>query len=222
MEAFNTFRPKLWACRGPDLLGLVAYLHIDGTLAPTTGRKKEVIDISFNGIWRYHALVVSLANTREVLYLVNRSGNVLNHAGAAHWINAAVDLITQHMPRVRLRGDTDFSLTANFDSCAERADFVFGMDNTTALRARAQALADTARRRLDRPTAPTIATGQARASRHDVKTGIVTERHYLHLRLDYEDLAEFIYTPGKCAPAYRLLALRKNISRVHAQHVLLD
>ena len=76
MEAINTVRPKLWASRGRDLLGPVAYLDIDGTLAPTTGRKKEGMDISYNGIWGYHPLVVSLANTREVLYLVNRPGNV--------------------------------------------------------------------------------------------------------------------------------------------------
>ena len=96
------------------------------------------------------------------------------------------------------------------------------MDNTTALRARAEALAQTAWRRLERPTAPTSATGQTRARRHDVKAGIVTEREYLNLRLDYEDLAEFTYTPGKCARAYRVIALRKNISRARGEHVLLE
>ncbi len=222
MEAINTVRPKLWAGRGRDLLGPVAYLDIDGTLAPTTGRKKEGMDISYNGIWGYHPLVVSLANTREVLYLVNRPGNVPSHTGAAQWINAAVDLVAPHTPRVCLRGDTDFSLTANFDSWAERADFVFGMDNTTALRTRAEALDQSAWRRLERPTAPTSASGQARARREDVKAGIVTEREYLNLRLDYEDVAEFDYRPGKCTRPYRVIALRKNISRARGEHVLLE
>ena len=134
MEAINSIRPQLWRGRGRGVLGPVAHLDIDGTLAPTTGSKKEGMDISYKGIWGYAPLIVSLANTKEVLYLVNRPGNAPSHAGAAVWIDAAIDLVTPHAPRVCLRGDTDFSLTAHFDAWAERADFVFGMDNTTPLR----------------------------------------------------------------------------------------
>ena len=222
MEAINSVRPKLWAGRAADLLGPVAYLDVDGTLAPTTGAKKAGMDISYKGIWGYHPLIVSLANTREVLYLVNRPGNVPSHTGAAQWINAAIDLVAPHTERVCLRGDTDFSLTAHFDTWATRADFVFGMDNTTPLRTHADALPETAWRRLDRPTPYQNQTGRTRARRDDVKQTIVTEREYLDLRLNYEDVAEFTYQPGKCARGYRVIALRKNISRARGEHVLLE
>jgi len=51
MEAINTVRPKLWRSRGRDLLGPVAYLDVDGTITPTTGSRKEGMDISYKGIW---------------------------------------------------------------------------------------------------------------------------------------------------------------------------
>jgi hypothetical protein len=75
MEAINSVRPALWAGRGADLLGEVAYLDADGTIVPTTGELKQGMDISYKGIWGYAPLLVTLANTREVLYLVNRPGN---------------------------------------------------------------------------------------------------------------------------------------------------
>jgi len=55
----------LWAGRGQDLLGPMAYIDVDGTIAPTYGQRKAGMDISYKGIWGYAPLIVSLANTRE-------------------------------------------------------------------------------------------------------------------------------------------------------------
>ncbi len=222
MKAVNTIRAKLWAGRGRDLLGPVAYLDVDGTITPTGGKRKQGMDMSYKGIWGYAPLIVSLANTKEVLYLVNRSGNAPSHQGAAAWIDKAIDLVAPHAPRVCLRGDTDFSLTAHFDAWAERVDFIFGMDNSTALRSRAEALDEQAWRRLHRPAPYQTGTGQVRARRADAKAAIVAEREYLNLQLNHEDVAEFDYRPGKCARPYRVIALRKNISRARGEQVLLD
>jgi len=116
METINQVRPQLWTGRGRDLLGPIAYLDADGTIAPTTGSRKQGMDMSYKGIWGYAPLIVSLANTKEVLYLVNRPGNVPSHQDAAGWIDKAIDLVARHAERVCLRGDTDFSLTANPDA----------------------------------------------------------------------------------------------------------
>ena len=124
-------RPRLWRGRGRDLLAPVAYVDVDGTLAPTLGDKKDGMDMSYKGVWGYHPLVISLANTGEVLYLVNRPGNVVSHEGAAEWIGKAIGLVAPHVERVCVRGDTDFSLTANFDRWSEEADFIFGYDSQT-------------------------------------------------------------------------------------------
>jgi hypothetical protein len=112
MEAINAVRPKLWVGRGRELLGPITYVDIDGTIAPTYGKCKEGMDISYKGIWGYAPLIISLANTKEVLYVVNRSGNAPSHDGAAEWIDGALGLISPYAARICLRGDTDFSLTA--------------------------------------------------------------------------------------------------------------
>jgi len=222
MEAINAVRPKLWTGRGAELLGPTAYIDADGTIAPTCGQRKQGMDMSYKGIWGYAPLIVSLANTKEVLYVVNRPGNAPSHQGAAEWIDKAIDLVAPHAPRVCLRGDTDFSLTAHFDRWAKRVDFIFGIDNTPALRQRAEALDASRWRRLHRPAPYQTSTGTTRARRPNHKQHIVKERGYLNLELQHEDIAEFFYIPGKCARAYRIIVVRKNISRARGENVLLD
>jgi hypothetical protein len=222
MDAVNSVRPMLWRGRGGDLLGEVAYLDVDGTIVPTAGELKQGMDISDKGIWGYAPLLVTLANTREVLYLVNRPGNAPSHADAATWIDTAIALVTPHAPRVCVRGDTDFALTAHFDRWAQQVDFVLGTDNIAALRTRAEALPETAWTRLHRPAPYENTTGQTRSRRDNRKQKVITERGYLNLRLNHEDVAEFTYQPGKCRRGYRVVVLRKNISRARGEHALID
>jgi hypothetical protein len=222
MERINAVRPKLWQGRGRDLLDPIAYIDADGSVVPTDGQHKQGMDMSYKGIWGYVPLIVTLANTKEVLYLVNRPGNAPSHLDAARWIDKAIDLVEPHAPRVCLRGDTDFSLTAHFDRWSQRVDFVFGMDNNTALRSRAEALDESRWTRMTRPAQYQARTGKTRARRANHKKRIVKERKYLNLELHHEDVAEFDYRPGKCTRSYRVVALRKNISRTRGEQVLFD
>jgi len=102
-----------------ELMGPITYIDAYGTIAPAWVEQKEAMDISYKGIWGYAPLIISLANTKEVLYVVNRSGNTLSHLGAAEWIDRAIAQVAPHVEHVCLRGDTDFSLTASFDRWAE-------------------------------------------------------------------------------------------------------
>jgi hypothetical protein len=222
MDAINSVRPGLWRGRGAGLLGEVAYLDVDGTIVPTTGQLKQGMDISYKGVWGYAPLLVTLANTREVLYLVNRPGNAPSHLDAATWIDRAIDLVAPHANRVCVRGDTDFALTAHFDRWAQQVDFVLGTDNIAALRTRAEALDPSAWQRLQRPAPYANRTGKTRTRRHNRRQEVVDERGYLNLRLNHEDVAEFPYRPGKCRRDYRVVAVRKNISRMKGEHALID
>ena len=80
------------------------------------------MDVHYDGQWGNAPLIVTLAKTGEVLYAVNRSGNRPSHEGAPQWLDRSIELVRKAGFRsVRLRGDTDFSLTTHFDHCATLA-----------------------------------------------------------------------------------------------------
>ena len=159
MEAINTIRVRVWKAQ-PATFFEEAIIETDGTLVETTGECKAGIDINYKGQWGYHPLVVSLANTGEALYLVNRSGKRPSHEQAAEYFDRAVTLCRRAGFRhIRLRGDTDFTQTAHLDRWhADGVTFVFGIDAMNALYSRVDELPENAWKEL------------ARAPRYEVKT----------------------------------------------------
>ena len=129
MDTFNKVRLKVWR-QQPDAFFEEAVLEADGTLAPTTGECKDGMDVAYDGTWGYHPLLISLANTAEPLYLVNRSGNRSSHEGAAKRFDQAIALCQRAgFDQILLRGDTDFSQTRYLDGWDDQGvGFIFGID----------------------------------------------------------------------------------------------
>ena len=129
MEVFNHTRLEVWR-QQPDAFFEEAIIDADGTMVETTGECKEGIDINHKGQWGYHPLLVSLANTNEPLYIVNRSGNRPSYEHAATYLDRAVSLCRKAgFRKVRLRGDTDFTQTEYLDDWDDdQVTFVFGID----------------------------------------------------------------------------------------------
>lgn len=149
MEAINATRLRVWQ-QQPVGFMKEAIIQIDGAIAATSGECKDGIGLSYKGIWGYHPLIVTLTNTDEVLYPVNRPGNVAGHDGCVPWINRAIDLVRQQADTIILSGDTDFGLTGEFDGWDEQGvKFTFGSDANPKAVELAEALAEKAWRLLD-------------------------------------------------------------------------
>jgi hypothetical protein len=212
MDSINGVRALVWKTQ-PDEFFAQAVIDADGTIAPTESQCKGGIDISYDGQWGYHPLVVSLANTKEPLYLLNRSGNRPSHEDAAAYLDKAITLCRDGgFKSILLRGDTDFSQTAHLDRWddAPGVTFLFGIDAMAHLKLQAELLDKSAWTELVRPPRYEVKT-EPRAKPANVKQKVVVRRNFQHLRLDCEHVAEIDYQPLKCSRPYRLIICRKSI-----------
>ncbi len=213
MGVINDVRIGVWQ-QQPAAFFAEAILDADGSMVPTTGACKGGMNISYKGEWGYHPRVVSLANTGEPLFLVNRSGNRPSHEGAARRFDQSIDLCRRAgFKSILLRGDTDFSQTTHLDRWDDAGDvrFVFGMDANPNLKARAESLPEKQWKPLDRPAKHTVQT-ESRQRPDNVKEQVVREREFKNIRLQSEQVARFDYRPAACRKTYRVVVVRKNLS----------
>lgn len=222
MDAINEARLNVWA-RQPESFFEQAVIDMDGHLVGTEGQCKQGMDIAYEGTWGYHPLVVSLANTGEVLSIKNRSGNRPSHEGAAAFCDKAIALCRRAGFRsIVLRGDTDFSQTEYLDGWdADGVLFHFGYDAMPNLKEKAENLGENAWKKLKRPAKYKVKT-KPRKRPENVKDEVVRQREFEKLTLESEQIAEFDYQPTACKKKYRMIVVRKNISVEKGQHRLFD
>jgi len=188
-EAINRTRQKIWALQDKKF-HQEALLEVEGTIAATEGECKEGMDIAYQGEWGYAPLVVSLANTKEVLYWVNRPGSRPSSDGAAEWIERGMGQLEGKFEKICLRGDTDFSMTRYLDGWDGRIRFVLGYDACSNLQCQAAELPESAWSVLQRPAGYAVKT-ETRQRPERVKARIVKEREYENICLESEPVAEF-------------------------------
>jgi hypothetical protein len=222
-DIFDAVRLQVWA-KQPDAFFDQATIDMDGALVATTGECKHGMDIAYDGTWGYHPLVLTLANTGEVLRLVNRPGNRPSHEGAAAQVDRALAVcLAGGFRRVLLRGDSDFSQTEHLDrwDADDRVRFIFGYNAMPNLEAIAAQLPERVWQKLQRPPRYTVRT-EPRQRPDRVKEQIVVEREFENQRLQSEAVAEFNYQPTACRETYRMVVVRKNISVEQGEKVLFD
>jgi Transposase DDE domain group 1 len=220
-ECINRTRQRVWQ-QQPEGFLAEAFIDVDGTIAGTYGECKGGMALSYKGIWGYAPLVVSLANTREVLYVANRPGNATSHQDSVPWIDRAIDLVKPVAGRITLRGDTDFTHTAQLDRWDQGGIFfILGLDAHPKAVQLAEGLGERSWRALARLPKYEILT-EPRHRPERVKEQIVVQKGYLNRKLVAEHVSDMTYQPHQCERKYRLVMLRKNISVQKGEHTLFD
>ena len=233
MNAINEARLRVWA-QQPDAFRDQAILDADSTVVETDAECKEGVDIAYDGRWGYHPLLISLANTAEPLYLLNRSGNRPSQERAGEYLDKAIALCSRAGFRtILLRGDTRMAENEDLDSWNDRRlprggttiaetqnldslddagniRFIFGYAAYDGLKARADALPEQAYGFLERPPRYTIQAAP-RQQPDRIKAQIVRDRGFKTIHLLEEKVAEFDYRPTACQKSYRMIVVRKRL-----------
>jgi Transposase DDE domain group 1 len=223
LDLINDIRIQVWAGQ-PAAFFEEARVDMDGFLVETTGQCKEGMDIAYDGTWGYHPLVLTLANTGEVLSVVNRSGNRPSQEGAAAEVDRILPLCFRGgFGRVLLRGDSKFAQTEHLDRWTDdpRVRFIFGFEARANLQEMAEKLPARAWRRLQRPARYQVQT-TSRQRPDNIKEARVLAREFDNQRLQSEEVAEFNYQPTACRKTYRMVVVKKNISVEKGEKRLFD
>jgi Transposase DDE domain group 1 len=218
-DAINEARLRVWKTQ-PDEFFEHAQIDADGTIVEASDCT-EGADFSYKKIFGFQPLVITLANTQEVLFLENRAASRPSHEGAAARLDRAVDLARRAgFRRVTLRGDTDFSQTKFLDGWHRHGvEFVFGYQAGENLVERADSLEESAWTRLERDGRYEIKTAP-RARPANVRERVVGQREYHNIHLVHEHVSEFDHRPTKCDNTYRMVVVRKLLTHEKGQKLL--
>ena len=222
MDAINRVRLRVWG-EQPDDFFDEAVIDADGTLAPTDAWCKGGVDIAYDGTWCYHPLLISLANTGEPLFLVNRSGNRPSHEQAAEYLDKAIALCRIGGASARLPCGRHRLLpnsipgrwtpqACGFSSASMRCPISKSWPRTWTLK-RTATWNGRLPTRCGRSRGRPAKTTRLRSSLTASSSGCRRMR---------EEVAEFEYQPYACRKKYRVIVLRQLVSKEKGQLVLFE
>lgn len=114
---------KAWATlrlapRRRRQLGSRGLVDMDSSIVPFTGNQKEGADFSYTGKWSCHPLLLTVANTSEVLAVRNRPGNAVSADGVEKLLDEHLPRVARQYEAILVRGDSGFDRASIRAVCA--------------------------------------------------------------------------------------------------------
>jgi len=220
MDINNEANTKVWKETLSDTELQKGIIDVDGKIQKTYGECKEGMDMSYKGIWGFSTLALTEATTGTHLYVVNRSGNKTSQDGAVQWIDRSIEVVKNTFNTVYLRGDSDFSITNEFDRWTESGTkFIFGYAAHPNLVKKADLLRENKWKNFSKPKKK---RGSKRKKKQRVKENCVIRRKYRNKIQKEVYVGEFFYTPGKCKKTYRVIVCKKELDIMEGQLMLFE
>ena len=218
-ESINEARLRVWSTQPEDFFDH-ALIDADGSMVEASPCTKDA-DFSYKRTFGFQPLLVTLANTQEVLFLDNRAASRPSHEGAAARLDQSVDLVRRAgFKKITLRGDTDFSQTEYLDGWNDQGvNFVFGYAAYKGVERKAEQIDDEDWELLERGDRYQIKT-LPRARPTNTREEEVREQEYLNIHLAEEHVSEFKHCPNKCGRTYRMVVVRKLVTHERGQALL--
>jgi len=230
-KVIDRARVKVWR-KMPHSRKKVATIDMDSTLKRVYGECKAGADFSHDGRWSYHPLLLSLAETQEVLRTINRSGNTFSAVGAAGALTEILPMVAEHFRRVYVRGDSAFFQKPIMAECIKaKAGFALVMDSCQTLREKAESLPESAWKPFSAHRAERVARRAAgcrvRRKRPRLRRRIARQRGYKTLTTTRQWVAQFDYrlscgleSYGVVGRTFRVVVKRQRIETTQGQEHL--
>ena len=230
-QVIDRAREKVWR-QMPNSRKRVATVDMDSTIKAVYGECKQGADFSYTGKWSYHPLLFTLAETRELLRTLNRSGNAASADGAADALKEILPMAQRHFGKVYVRGDSAFYQKAIIAECVRRhVGFALVMDSCANLIEMAENLPESAWEPFSAHAAQKVARTdprrKARRKRERVRARKACERGYKTLGTIEQWAAQFNYTIrpgleefGLVGSTFRVVVKRQLIETRQGQQLL--
>lgn len=192
------------------VMGDWGVVDLDSHIAPFYARQKERADFSYNSQWSYHPLLVTLANTSDVLAVRNRPGNATSADGVEDLLEHVLPRVGQVFSKVLVRADSAFDRQRLRKICASHGAHFATVARETGMRPQmATAVEDDAWQ-------PYVPPAQRRPEPATRRRGGVDERELRALRRGYNRrvkkalwLTETSVSGRPAEPGYRLVIIRE-------------
>jgi hypothetical protein len=226
-EAIDEAQNRVWRKRFGRRQQPRAIVDMDSHVQEVYGEQKQGADFSYKGSWSYHPLAITLANTQEVLRLINRPGNAPSAEGAVEQLPGILAWLGKRFKQVIVRGDAAFLSHGITDTVQESGHhFALVMPGYANLCTLADQLppeawttfepaASRRRRKRRQETAK-------RRRRPNLRRARALELEKRDLQLQGQWVAEIPYQMARSRHRYRLIIRRQRIMETDRQGLLFE